>query len=799
MEKIHVVLVSMNKNSLTNTFSILNFDKVEIDAVFSDEINRGGGTLIHNVRGYEIQFLPLKNIQYFLRSNGNFIWLLCGFKNRVDDFERIKKFLMANAIAEKNILNFDIVENLSEKWIGNIRYIEKNSVNYFVTGDSYMQTDLNLEKITDVKGINLSAEKQDLRQSYLTAKYVFDHVERDKIKFVLIGLTPFSFRYENAKDFSEGNKNFQYIWTLKNSSDDQNLLLKNLLRDEIQNLPLQINESFADPNYKIKKSSETINIDSLINYEDELKNQHKKFSTEVFERNLKILEDFIKLCLENNAKPVAVICPFISVIHDNYDQDMLFEFNKTLEFLQKIYDFKIIDLFHWQPNYEFWHDMTHLNLKGANCLTAYINFKLRHFEILSQNYILNMAYSSFYDFAQVVDANFYNQLMDSVFNFSIKKIAMKNKIKIGFVMWDSAMWCGDDLYNLFATNERYETTVFLYLRNDQKVVEKNSQSGLEKFKSHGINIVDVAFDDEIPKQDVLIYLLPYFEMLPKAFQSENLTVETLIAYIPYGMDTDYWPLIYGIPMYFLMWKMFFETRENLINHANGCRIGMPRGIYSGYPKLDIFFKENNLSYDWKMTRADSKKIIWAPHWSINSGLRYSTFQHNYQFFYEYAKAHPEISFVVKPHPHLLTYAVTEGIFKSNEEFEEYLHKWNELPNAKVETGNYYQSIFATSDAMILDSSSFIAEYQYTHKPMLFLTRDTQKFNDLGNELMKILYRVDGRDFEGIEKFIDEVVINEKDEFYDERMKFFDEHFNYKKINGMLASEFIFNEIDKNFR
>ena len=42
MEKIHVVLVSMNKNSLTNTFSILNFDKVEIDAVFSDEINRGG-------------------------------------------------------------------------------------------------------------------------------------------------------------------------------------------------------------------------------------------------------------------------------------------------------------------------------------------------------------------------------------------------------------------------------------------------------------------------------------------------------------------------------------------------------------------------------------------------------------------------------------------------------------------------------------------------------------------------------------------------------------------------------------
>ena len=64
--------------------------------------------------------------------------------------------------------------------------------------------------------------------------------------------------------------------------------------------------------------------------------------------------------------------------------------------------------------------------------------------------------------------------------------------------------------------------------------------------------------------------------------------------------------------------------------------------------------------------------------------------------------------------------------------------------------------------MILDSASFIGEYQYTHKPMLFLTRDTQKFNALGDQLMEMLYRVDGRDFGGIANFIENVLVKGND-------------------------------------
>lgn len=195
-----------------------------------------------------------------------------------------------------------------------------------------------------------------------------------------------------------------------------------------------------------------------------------------------------------------------------------------------------------------------------------------------------------------------------------------------------------------------------------------------------------------------------------------------------------------------------------------------------------------------MTRPDAKKIIYAPHWSIDNGVLYSTFQWNFKFMYEFAKAHPEISWVFKPHPNLLFSAVTSGLFPSTEAFQEYLHAWDSLPNAKVVTGGYYQEIFATSDGMIHDSGSFIAEYQFTQKPMIFLRRDTQTFSDMGSGILNVSYLVDGRNLEGIAALMQKIFIEGNDPMFDKRKKFFDEHLNYVKHNGATASEFIFRNI-----
>ena len=167
---------------------------------------------------------------------------------------------------------------------------------------------------------------------------------------------------------------------------------------------------------------------------------------------------------------------------------------------------------------------------------------------------------------------------------------------------------------------------------------------------------------------------------------------------------------------------------------------------------------------------------------------------NCKFMYEFAKAHPETSWVVKPHPRLLTKAVEFGLFPSVAAFEEYIQAWNDLPNAQFYTGAYYQDIFATSDGMIQDSCSFIAEYQYTHKPMIYLTRPEQFFNKLGEAILDVSYCVDGRDFDGIATLIQKVFIDGDDPLKDARQKVFDELLNYRLVNGMSASEYIFHAI-----
>ena len=121
-------------------------------------------------------------------------------------------------------------------------------------------------------------------------------------------------------------------------------------------------------------------------------------------------------------------------------------------------------------------------------------------------------------------------------------------------------------------------------------------------------------------------------------------------------------------------------------------------------------------------------------------------------------------------------AVQQGIFKSEEEYEEYLEMWRQLPNAQVIENGMYTDIFESSDAMILDSISFLGEYIYMHKPMLFLTRDRNTFNDFGKELVRVLYKTDGGNLEGIKNFVEK-------------------YMDYRNQNGMLASEYIKQYID----
>lgn len=808
MDKIHVVLVLLDSKNLEVALKSLNINNAKVVAIVmetQEEVEK-----MVTYEEIEISVVPLFSITTLLAEAQSYVWLISGFVNDKGDIEKAKNFLMASGVPEDNIVNFEIASNITPTWIANLRYIEKNPVDFFATGAGYFETGLNLRSISEIggyKGVNLANAHQDLVQSYLTALYVFEHTAPGTIKFVLIGLTPYSFRYVNTEDFAFCPKSLQYILTLKNCEDDSlhGQLLQLLISDGFESQIMAATEKDADTNFEQLKSAvnRKVSANSFVTWRDELNNLTKDYNPEVVAQNLSVLESYIELCLQNGATPICFTFPFAPVMSENYDKKILVSFRNAISKLIEKHGIYLIDLFGMYLDYSYFCNMTHLNWQGSMLASSILNIQIHNQNILPFEDFCKMSYKNILLFSQILDEDVYSELMKKVYTASVEKIRRKSKIKVGFVLYDSSMWCGDKLYELFAQNERYEVTIFLCLRTDKKDDEKVRDDffhGVNQFTERGLNISGIAtLDTEIPTQDVLIFITPYLNVLPAAFQLENFTAETLTAYIPYGFTVTADWIRHMIGFMKIMNKRFLDTKFEFEKEKRNQPNSTNELYYSGYPRMDVFFEDKvKFQYDWKMTTPNAKKIIWAPHWSINDGIKYSTFHHNYKFMYEYAKAHPEISWVVKPHPNLLFSAVTSGVFKSTEDFQKYLQEWDDLPNAKVETGGYYQAIFATSDGMIQDSGSFIVEYQFTHKPMIFLTRKDQDMSAFTRAILERNYMVAGDDLEGIAELMEKVFVNGEDELFEVRKKFFDENLNYQKENGMLASEFIFKTISAEF-
>ncbi len=185
------------------------------------------------------------------------------------------------------------------------------------------------------------------------------------------------------------------------------------------------------------------------------------------------------------------------------------------------------------------------------------------------------------------------------------------------------------------------------------------------------------------------------------------------------------------------------------------------------------------------------------HTLVNEVINFSTFASNYLYFLEIAeKFQDQTVWVFKPHPQLKYKAVREGVFKNVSEWDAYLEKWRKLKNACVVEEGMYHNLFLKSDAMILDSISFLAEYLYVHRPLLVLRKEGQYFNDFGNKLMEVHYSVQGTDKQSIEEFIENVVLNENDVMKNAREKFFIENLDYVDMLGQNAAANIFEHISR---
>lgn len=334
----------------------------------------------------------------------------------------------------------------------------------------------------------------------------------------------------------------------------------------------------------------------------------------------------------------------------------------------------------------------------------------------------------------------------------LRNLKTKEKIRVLFICEENAKWSYSALYKMFLSGSRFEVLpVVLFPIITKSRVEFTQDGNAEFFREAGIPTVDGYDYDKKQNRDlkefqpdIVFYEQPWY--LEGTNHPEKVSEYALTCLVPYGYTTlrpNEWGSNLVKRVYSSLWRFFSESPYHNEFYKKATGMDDESLVAVGSLKLDCYNEP-------PPPRPRKYCVIWAPHHSINNdGLRMSTFKDNYKKFLEFAKEHEEYSFVLKPHPALRNACLNSGI-----DYDGFIREWNNLPNASVyDKGNYFD-LFKSSDVMITDCSSFLAEYFPSENPIIFLNRpDRAPFDDFGEKLREGFYEANS--FEEAVKFLEQ--------------------------------------------
>lgn len=387
----------------------------------------------------------------------------------------------------------------------------------------------------------------------------------------------------------------------------------------------------------------------------------------------------------------------------------------------------------------------------------------------------------------------------------VKNIRKKDTVNVVFLVIHDSIWKYEEVYRLFNEDIKFNVKVVVIplVRDGEGQMETYYQT-LNYFNNNNYNTFG-SFNEQnkswldvkqIIKPDLIFFTNPHKLTFNKYFISYF--HDCLTCYVPYAFV-----VIKDIAIHYkknfhqLLWRFFIETERHKEFYEKFVVLDSANSLVSGYPGLDV---RNNLSFYpknvWLNENQKRKKIIWAPHHTIQGqggSLNYSSFEEYYEYFIELCENNQDIQVAFKPHP-LLRENLNNSKLWGKEKTDKYYERWNELDNGQFENGAYID-LFEKSDAMITDSASFIAEYLYFDKPILFTLRDSNvkgRFNSFGQEIFTVLYQ--SNSLSETDNFINEQVKKNYDFLKKKRNYFLNNEITPK--NKKTASENIYRELIK---
>ncbi len=342
----------------------------------------------------------------------------------------------------------------------------------------------------------------------------------------------------------------------------------------------------------------------------------------------------------------------------------------------------------------------------------------------------------------------------------LRREVTTHRLKVCFLVSSIEKWHCDLLYHLFENHKHFEPHIIL----SASVDNIDRMHDLFNIFKQQYDSVHVGYDynkkEYIPwhvfSPDIIFFQEPWD--IPVQHNVFTAAKYALTCYTPYCFHLMNSPYNYLEKFHRFLWAYFVEDQSyvddyNRVYHANNC-------IAVGSLHLDRYRSNRPPNDDfWHDDGHHKLRIIYAPHFSFDNTHRTATFQQNGIFLQQLASMYPQTTWAFKPHPTFKQQLIMLNMM-SQDGVNEYYNNWKQYGNVFSDVD--YRDLFLTSDSLITDCISFLADYLPTKKPVFHLRRDSQAvpFNEFGQSIIDTYYQIHNN--AELERLFSQVIINGHD-------------------------------------
>lgn len=320
--------------------------------------------------------------------------------------------------------------------------------------------------------------------------------------------------------------------------------------------------------------------------------------------------------------------------------------------------------------------------------------------------------------------------------YLLGEIRKKNIVKVVFLVVDKAIWKSETVFNMMLDDPHFDPYIVVcpYVEggeNEKYTLYHDTQA---YFKSKKIPMLSLYEEGKWKNAselnfDIVFYSSPH--PLTMNLYYNDIFLNYLSCYIPYGLGVSKYNNYisqYNQLFHAAQWMIFAGSKDELDIYINHSASKGNNVVVTGHPCIENLFNNNCSDNAWVDMGKDKKRIIWAPHHSIDRpDLPYSNFIEIASGMKRLAsKYQHDLVWSFKPHP-LLKQKLYRHPKWGKDKTNSYYSFWNNRKYTQINLDEY-DGLFKFSDAMIHDSSSFLAEYLYVEKPVLYLT-SPEKMNE----------------------------------------------------------------------